>query len=753
MEEIIELNATVNHKRYYDPNSMWGVYAFYPNTNVDKVTLDKDGYLIVNGTTPELSDHKEYDIEIIPTHHPKYGDQYSFVAVKAERPTTVREQQEYIELMVTPKQYKEIIKVYPNSLILDLMENDEFDYTNMNGIKEATYQRIKRNLFENMEIQEALVELKDLQITFDAMKRLIDHFGSAQVVVQRVKNNIYDLCQVKMFGFVKVDSYYLNNKGDPTGQDRIIAAVDYILKQDAESGHSWVSRRELIKRLLKLLEIEEGYIEDVLQHLKKEGRDIYFEGDKVALQKNYFYESEIKKKLFAMLEQPCTSKHVVIGDKITEQEKELGFSYTEEQKEAIQMAIDNNVLIINGKGGVGKSSIVKGVLDALEGYSYMGCALSGKAAKVLSDQGVQAKTIHRMLGFDPETGGFIHNKDNLLPHDIVVLDEASMANNYLIYSVVTALKDGAKFIMVGDNGQLPSIGTGAVFDDLLTSNNQIPKRELTTVHRQAQKSGILSAANEIREGKQINDKYSHDTKVYGELRDMVLIPVDGDTDIMNMVLDICRKNDKRDLNDFQVLTGRVDSGDISVKNLNIEMQKIFNDVNKPFVNRGGYEYREGDKIIQNGNNYEAPIEIDFFNFEHIDEEEESETVEVFNGTIGKIERIEFDSNKSKQDHKIYIKFEDIKDLVVYSVTDLQQIDLAYAISTHKSQGSTIKHVLFAFDFASYMLLSKEFVYTGITRASGGCIVIAENDALHFAINKTAGGSRRTFLKEMLMEDV
>lgn len=748
MEEAIKLNVTVDHRRYYDLDSMYGVYGLIPNTQRERIkTLDWKGVFAVSGTTPELTIGSDYDIEIVPSTHPKYGDGYSFVAVKAKRPTTVREQQEYIELMVTPKQYKEIIKVYPNDLILDLMESGEFDYTNMNGIKEATYQRIKRNLFENMEIQEALVELKDLQITFDAMKKLIDHFGSAQVVVTRVKNNVYDLCQVKMFGFKRVDSYYLNNDGDPTGQNRIIAAIDYVLKQDADSGHSWISRRELVKRLLKLLEIEEGYIEDTLQHLKKEEKDIYFEVDRVALQKNYFYESEIKKKLFAMLEQPCTSKHVVIGDKISEQEKELGFSYTDEQKEAIQMAIDNNVLIINGKGGVGKSSIVKGVLDALDGYSYMGCALSGKASKVLSDQGVQAKTIHRMLGFDPESGGFIHNRDNHLPYDIVVLDEASMANNYLIYSVVTALKDGAKFIMVGDNGQLPSIGTGAVFDDLLTSDNKIPKRELTTVHRQAQKSGILSAANEIREGEQINDKYSYDTEVYGELRDMVLIPVDGDTDIMNMVLDICRRDDKRDLSDFQVLTGRVDSGDISVKNLNIEMQKIFNDVNKPYVNRGGYEYREGDKIIQNGNNYEA--EIEFYGF--LDEDEESETVEVFNGTIGKIERIEFDGNKSKQNHKIYIRFEDIDDLVVYSVTDLQQIDLAYAISVHKSQGSGVKNVIFAFDFASYMLLSKEFVYTGITRAIDGCIVIAENDALHFAINKTAGGSRRTFLKEMLME--
>lgn len=759
MNKTIELNATVDHKRFYNPDSMWGVYGFIANTNEDKIKhKDWKGVFAVNGNTPELMIGESYDIEIVPSYHPKYGNGYQFVAVKTKRPQTPKEQREYVKLMVTPKQYEEIIKVYPNEPILDLMENDTFDYSNMHGIKEATYQKIKQNLFENMEIQEALVELKDLEITFEAMKKLVNHFGSAELVVKKVKNNIYELCNVPMFGFKKVDEYALNRGDDPTNQNRIIAAMIYKLEQDADYGDSWMKRGKLEKELVKLLEIEKDYIIDALEYLEKnKDKRLYFEDGKIALYKNYYYENEIKEKLLFLMNQPCKTKGVDSNKAIESLERRGNFTYTDEQRQAIRMAIENNVLILNGRAGTGKSFSVKGILEALKDYSYMTCALSGKASKILATHDLKAMTIHRMLGVD-HLGQFKHNKENRLPYDIVVLDESSMANNYLIYSILIALRDDAKIIMVGDSGQLPSIGTGAVFDDLLSlEEGLVPQIELTTIHRQAQKSGILTVANEIRNGKHINDDCTYDTQVFGELKDMVLMPVDEDTDIKNMILDISRRKSKEDLHDFQILTGRVEAGDISVKNLNIELQKIFNtyeneweEKNRPKIARGSYTYKEGDKIIQNGNNYEAEIsEHSYFTYD-IDEEE-IPTVSVFNGTMGEIVKIELDSDKTRQNHKVYIKFEDIDEVVIYNKQELQQISLAYAISVHKSQGSSIKNVLFAFDYASYMLLSREFVYTGITRASDGCVIIVENKALRHAIEKTSGGNRRTFLKELLME--
>lgn len=717
---------------------MFGVYAVSPNDNKD-IKLNSFGNVVVSGNTADLMEGKDYNIIIEPSTHPKYGDGFTIVSVEAKRPETIKEQQEYVKALVTEKRYKEIIKIYPNHMLLDMFENDEIDFSNMKGIGEKTYYDIKTELLNNMEIQEALVELKEFNITFEATKKLINHFGSASTLVQRVRENIYNLCAVDNFGFIKVDGYAMSRGDDPTNPNRIESAISYTLEKDASSGHSWIPRRELIEQLEELLRINEKYIVNTLNRLEKQDpmkSKLYIKNNKVALHKNYYFENTIKDKLLDMLSQPCPTIGVSADKEIAEQEEYLGFKYTNEQKNAIQLAINNNVLAINGKGGVGKTASLKGVLGALSKYSYMSCSLSGKAAQVLASHGLEAMTIHRMLGVDPKKGGFAHNESNHLPYDIVVMDESSMANNYLVYSVVIALKPGAKMIFVGDNGQLPSIGTGAIFDDLLNTDI-IPRQELTKIHRQAAKSGVILAASDIREGKHITNKYNYNQETLGELRDMTVIPVDKETDIMDMILSICERNKDVDLYDFQVLAGLRERGDISVKNLNIELQKIFNDMDKPFVSRGGYEYRVGDKVIHNGNNYEAG---------------EDEDTAIYNGTMGKIVAIEFDPDKTKQEHKVHFHFEGIDEIITYSLSDMKNIDLAYAITVHKSQGSSIKRVIYAFDFSAYMLLSREFVYTGITRASEGCIMIAENGALHYAIEQTAGGGRRTFLGDMLVED-
>lgn len=749
--KTIKLNVTVDHKRFYNADSMWGVYGMIPNTNKEEIeTIDHNGVFAVTGNTPELTIGEKYDIEISPTYNKKYGKGYEFVMVAAKRPETAEEQREYVQMMVTEKQFEEIIKVYPNEPIIDLMENDEFDYSEMKGIGKVAYNRIKQNIFNNMEIQEALVELKDLDITFNSLKKLVEHFGSAQSVVQRVNNNIYELCEVSGFGFKKIDEYAMNRGDDPTNTGRIVAAVNHILKQDNDRGHSWIGIKEAKKELVKLLEIDDRYIEDIIEEIVEYDKRVYKDENRLALDVNVVYEKKFYNRIMEMSGRPSNTQVDNIEEKISNLEREKSFKLTSEQKEAIIKAVNNNILIINGKGGTGKSTILQFVTSILEEYSYMSCALSGRAAKVLQENNLKSKTIHKML---METISFESGEVTPLKYDIIIVDEASMVDNYLFYRVADSLKDGAKLIVVGDNGQLPPIGAGANFSNLiLYAGDKIPRQELTIVHRQAQKSGILSTANKIREGEQINSPYSEETEVFGELEDMVLIPTDKETDIKQIVLDIAERNKGRDIAEFQVITGRVDSGDISVKNLNIEMQKIFNDVSKPSVPRSGYEYRIGDKIIQNGNNYEAKIAIDerFYSVEDLIEKGK-EVTEVLNGTIGKIVNIKFDNDKTRKDHKIHIKFEDVEDVVEYSVHELQQISLAYAITVHKFQGSGVDYLVFVFDGASFMLLSKEFVYTGLTRAKKAAIMVAENHSLHMAIKKSLGNNRRTFLKDFLLE--
>lgn len=742
----IKLKVRVDHKRYYDINSMWGVFGVVPLTNKEKIeTLDGRGVFAVTGNTPELTIGEEYDIEITPSYNKKYGKGYEFVMVAANRPETIKEQQDYLEMMVTEKQFEEIMKVYPNHKILDLMEEDKFDYTDMKGIGKATYERIKKYVFSNMEIQEALVALKDLDVTFKAVKNLIDHFNNAATLVQVVEEDIYQLCQVKGFGFRKVDGFAMNRGDNPTSERRIGAALKYVLEQDANSGNSWIEINKVENELEKLLEIHKGYVKDYIEEIHEKDKTIYKDEKRLAIHNNYVYESQFLEKVNQMINKPSHTQVNNIEEKIKEIENKNGITYTDEQRNAIKKAVDNNVMVLNGLAGAGKSLSLKGLVDVLSNYSYMSCSLSGKAAKVLKENGLQAKTIHKML---MET--IDYEKGELVPlrYDIIIVDEASMVNSELFYRIVESMKEKSKLIIVGDNGQLPAIGVGANFDDIIRFGDYIPRQELTKVHRQAQKSGILSTANTIRKGSQINPPNSEETEIYGELKDMVLIPTSKGGNIEKIVLDIAKRNTHRDLFEFQVITGRVDSGSLSVKNLNIEMQKIFNDVNKPSVTRGWYNYREGDKIIQNGNNYEAHIDVNEF------EEYDGDVVTaVFNGTLGRIEKIVFDDNKKRKDHKVIIKFEDEENLVVYNMEEINQIGLAYALTTHKVQGSGFNQLVFAFDGSSYMLLSREFIYTGVTRAKEGCIMIAESGMLHMGIRKSQGNNRKTFLKELLVEHI
>ncbi|MGD6876804.1 AAA family ATPase [Bacillus infantis] len=735
----LELKVEVSKVLYYSDENMTGGFGLKPLSHHKEIFdwiefRNKWGTFVATGMSPKLIEGKEYEIVIEPSEHKKHGKGFSIVSVKANKPESIEEQQSYIRSMLTEKQAEAILTRYPNHKILDMMKNGDFDYKSVKGLGATNYGNIKDFLIKNMDIQEAIVKLNKLGVKFKAMKKLIEQFGSAALVVQKVEENIYNLCYADGFGFKKVDKYAMARGDERSNPNRIKAAIKYILEDDSSfEGHSWISEDDLMDKMDELLMVESKHIENGIEAAKS-NKEFHFQDGKVALAKNYFYEKNIKEKLDFLISQPVKTMVNNSDEKVHTLEEELGVTYTTEQKNAIKLAIENNVFILNGKGGVGKSFTVKAILKALDKYSYCCCALSGKAAKILADHGLESMTIHRMLGVDK--GGFKFTHAKRLPYDIIVLDEASMVNSSLFNAILSAIKDNGKLIIVGDSGQLSAIGTASIFYDLLKAQ-KYPQQELTIVHRQAQKSGILSTANTIRDGHQINGRYNYEHQSLGELKDMYLLPVQDKEEIFDIVIDICKKYKGKDIKEFQIITGLKDKGKLSVAKLNLELQNIFNKGDKPSLKRGLYEYKVGDKIIQNGNNYEAGSKGD---------------LSVFNGTLGIIKDIQMD-NSEKKKHKVMIQFDGIDEIIEYKMSDLDKTELAYAITCHRSQGSTIQHVLFAFDYGSYTLLSREFVYTGITRSSKACVMVCENAALHHAIRTSHSDKRRTFLYDMLMEEV
>jgi exodeoxyribonuclease V alpha subunit len=397
--------------------------------------------------------------------------------------------------------------------------------------------------------------------------------------------------------------------------------------------------------------------------------------------------------------------------------------------------------------------MVKGLIDSLGTENYMTAALSGKAVNVLSQRGIESATIHRMLGY--KDGQFAHNEDNPLEYTVLGIDEMSMNDVSLLLSVLKAVADGTKLILVGDSGQLPAIGYGDVLRDLLATKI-FPTYELTQVHRQAAMSGILSLANGIRRGNQVMPYNSSGREVFGELQDQTVISYSNKESIPSDVLKIAKgylkSNIKQpeDIVDLQIIVPNREKGNLSVRSMNIELQKVFNDISKPFISRNGYDYREGDKVIAQGNTYKLNPFLsvdDYLEKSKIvelagDNEEEKEgKTNVYNGTMGVI--------KATLDKTALIQFEDISGLIAIDQNGLDKIDMAYAATVHKLQGSGIKDVIFCLDYGAYKLLSRQLLYTGLTRASRKCVLLCENNAMFTAIQNDASGIRRTFLADII----
>ena len=679
-KELLEIEVTPNFKLFYSEESSYGIFPVDvkdESPDIDKIKFSNQilNRITIVGSMPDLKPNKTYVAKVFEVTHPKYGLQYEVQTIYEKLFTTRASQVEFLKVLLTEKQMESLLEAYPDDNLVDIIKDDKIDVSKTKGIGEATLEKIKQKITDNEKYQQAVVHLTaKYGIPYNSVKTLSDKYGSPNILLDKVEKNPYILTEVHGFGFKKVDVIALSMGIPLDSPMRIESCIDFCLEEEANNGHAWMKITRIVEKVMDLtglgLKQLETFIENMENSKDNVPKEIRVKRGIVYKEKYKFYEESIKNDLLRIMDQefPYQYDDERVKKAILDVEQDQGFKFTEEQIKAIYSATENNVLVISGKAGSGKTSVIKGIMAVLTSVNTKdeplvevgACALSGKASqRIFEATGFKAMTMHRLLGYNPNTG-WAHNHENPLFHNIIFVDEFSMINTELAFRLTSAVANGSKLIIAGDVGQLEPIGVGNVLVDLIESN-AVPAIELTIVHRQAQKSGILSSANKVREGEFFTGSQSTKKEVVGEMKDLYYYPYNSGDMVEKRILNIAERY-KGNVMDFQIMVPMKNRGKLSTKNLNNELQLIFNtnpeEVPKSKkITRGEVTFVEDDKVIINGNNYDK---------------------NVFNGTMGMITYID----SLKTDGEIVIDFDTVGQ-VSFTKDEMKQIDLGYAVTIHK----------------------------------------------------------------------
>lgn len=736
----IECIATVERIRFFKNN--YGIISCSINKiksgELAKTVFKND--VIFKGTMPSPVVGNCYNIKANFESNDKWGDQYNilsmFTAVSFD---TADGKRKFLETIFTPYQIENMY----NALTDPFTALDTRNYTELVKVKGCGLSRCTEwadKFAEHIGMARILLELGDFDLTNRMVKKLMDRYRSPDVVVEKVKNNPYVLCtEVNGIGFKKADEIAMKGGISPNSVERIKAYITYYLTECGENGQSWITPDHLLGAILDTLgeNIPDNKITESIRELIEE-KKLWTNEDKTKLGLQYYYDlaTNIATELIRLRDAECNFKYDGWEDVIKRNESLQGWEYTDEQINAIKSSFINNVMIITGYGGTGKSNTVSAILNIFKENSHVICALSGKASSVLSEYtGEEGFTIHRLLGFPQgDKQGFVYHDDNPLPYDIVVVDEISMIGAKLFYCLLRAIPTGSKVIMLGDDGQLESIGCGNVASDMLGSP-EIHHNVLTKIHRQAAKSAIITESIKARQGISLIAKDWVGSETRGELQDFNLICYSDASNTYYKILEEFQKiKVQPDFNvmETQVIVPMKTKGMACVAQLNDILQEMCNPADKKkketTVFRNGRQQiiREGDKVICKKNNYRIQPNI-------------------FNGSTGILKK--FDFNDFGEPIWI-INFRGIGEVIIPD-DYWDTIELNYCGTVHSNQGSQYDNVIIGLDFGAYTLLTRELVYTAITRAKKKCIVIAQNSALRYAVGNKGLSKKQTHLIETL----
>ena len=607
--------------------------------------------------------------------------------------------------------------------VFEVIENNPIRLTEVDGIGKIRAERITKSWTEQKVVREIMIFLQSHGVGTARANRIYRTYGDDAIKI--VSENPYRLAKdITGIGFVTADLIASKLGIAVNSPIRAEAGISYALLEAASEGHCGLPKNKLITDAIKLLDIEKVIIEDALLHVLKIGEviaDSINNEEIIFLAAYYRYEQIIAIKLKEMLRSPLLFPEIDIDKAIPWVESKLVITLAQKQKEAIKQAISSKILVITGGPGTGKTTLVKSIITILNAklVKIKLAAPTGRAAKRLSEtSGLEAQTIHRLLDYKPGGGGFKHNEDNPLKADLIIIDEASMIDVQLMSLLLKAIPKQSSLIIVGDIDQLPSVGPGNVLSDIINSN-LIPVVRLDEIFRQAADSLIITNAHKINKG-----IYPITSLNNNQLSDFYFINAEKGEDIFNKVISLItdripKKFGFNPLDDVQILCP-MQRGGSGAQSFNIELQKVLNPPNESSVEKYGWRFSEGDKVMQIENNYDK---------------------EVYNGDIGFIREI----NKIEQE--MVIEFDERK--IKYDFTDLDQVTLAYAITIHKSQGSEYPVVIVPLLMQHYVMLKRNLIYTAVTRGKKLVIILGESKALALALKEKMSTKRYSKLREIL----
>ena len=703
---------------------------------------NSENEVVIVGCMPTLSVGESIEVEGKWINHKLYGTQFEVSKFMPVTPTSLEGIYVYLSSGmihgIGDKMAKRIIDKFGVNT-LDVIQNMPERLKEVEGIGSKKIDQIVKSYEENRELRGIIMELSPYGITPNYCMKIYKKYKNK--AIETINKNPYKLAEdIRGIGFKIADSIAGNIGIEKDSKDRVSQGILYTLNQSLASGHTYLPKNVLIQDAVKLLEVKASIVEECVMGLaydqkvhieKMNGQELIY------LIPYYLSENGVCKQIIKLSQFEFENLNINIDEEIRKIEQQENIKLAQNQVLAVKEAIESGVVIVTGGPGTGKTTTINTIIKVFENNNkeVILAAPTGRAAKRMSEtSNKEAKTIHRLLemGYatDSEELQFMKNEEEPIKADVIIIDEVSMVDILLMYSLLRAIKPGTRVILVGDSDQLPSVGAGNVLKDMIDSK-VINVVTLNEIFRQARESMIVVNAHRINNGEPLylNSKGKDFFFIKKDTNELILEEIIG---VVSERLPKYYKLDK--LKDIQVLSS-MRKGDLGVTNLNNELQKYLNKPEKFKVEESFAKriFRVGDKVMQIKNNYTKKWET----------EDRSDSGEgIYNGDIGYIYHIDKDKKK------IFVIFDQVK-IVSYGYDELDELEHSFCTTIHKSQGSEFPVVVIPITWAPPMLLSRNLLYTAVTRAKKLVVLVGDVKYLEYMIKNNRINDRYSNLANKL----